>query len=51
MAHPNNMKRLMGWASVPVAFGGKGFQPVHRTGKRQRQNFYRGLQFFFQNFY
>jgi hypothetical protein len=27
------MKRLVGLASVPAAFGGAGFQPVCRTGK------------------
>jgi len=27
------MKRLVGRASVPAAFGGTGFQPVRRTGK------------------
>jgi exodeoxyribonuclease VII small subunit len=27
------MKRLVGRASVPAAFGGTGFQPVCRTGK------------------
>jgi len=27
------MKRVVGRASVPAAFGGKGFQPVCRPGK------------------
>jgi len=27
------MKRLVGRASPPAAFGGTGFQPVHCTGK------------------
>ena len=27
------MKRVVGRASVPAAFGGPGFQPVRRTGK------------------
>jgi hypothetical protein len=27
------MKRVVGRASVPAAFGGTGFQPVRRTGK------------------
>jgi hypothetical protein len=27
------MKRLVVRASPPAAFGGTGFQPVHRTGK------------------
>ena len=31
--HPLMMERPVGRASVPAAFGGTGFQPVHRTGK------------------
>jgi hypothetical protein len=32
-APPQSLKKLVGRASPPAAFGGTGFQPVHRTGK------------------
>ena len=32
-APPQSMKRLVGRASPPAAFGSTGFQPVHCTGK------------------
>ena len=31
--HPQMIKRPVGRASVPAAFGGTGFQPVHCAGK------------------
>ena len=33
LPHPTIMKNPVGWARMPAAFGGTGFQPVRRTGK------------------